>query len=422
MRATREHTPYKEPKFIKDKMPVAQAAFYLDQSAKRHNLKYSWQRLQETFGFEDYSLYINGVSNAKPPLRYSLAKELTDRRLAPFCVGMEIELENYSDDKKAVLTDILLDELPQQHYVCYDGSLQAGIEIVTAPRTPTEIKLQYSNYYRLLEKMRKAGMTAHDNGNCGLHFHFSRIALAAKDWKALQSFLKKHKALFYPLSRRTNDRYCKYKVGTGEKYMALNLSNTNTAEFRLFRGTLKQSSFLASYEICLSLVDYFRATKRRSIQSWAKHLKKYKYADKYCQEQLSAYFADLPSPVERRRLSAEERETRENDRAFRRHQREMRLVSEATSIINDAIRPLAVQGLEYCNTINHIGDQIVGVTLPIRASGFRQELIPVLERQTAAIAALQSWANRTNTYNRYLNIRRSSGWGNSRVYASVRTA
>jgi hypothetical protein len=60
------------------------------------------------------------------------------------------------------------------------------------------------------------------------------------------------------LARRGENQYTQYKKVDGEltkyqnrdRYAALNWQNDNTVEFRIFRGTLKYETFMASMELC----------------------------------------------------------------------------------------------------------------------------------------------------------------------------
>ncbi len=123
------------------------------------------------------------------------------------------------------------------------------------------------------------GYTSHDNESCGLHIHVSRSFFGADEntqkynlaklvWFYQQNFSDLSRA-----SRRTEQQinaYCKsseYKHPQDitdqlrknhnqiwDRYHAVNLSNYNTVEFRLGRGTLNYDSFSAWIDLTVTIV------------------------------------------------------------------------------------------------------------------------------------------------------------------------
>ena len=53
-----------------------------------------------------------------------------------------------------------------------------------------------------------------------------------------------------------------------DRYYAVNLSNDDTIEFRLFRGTLNPDSFLATLELVNTIVCYSRSDKSIDGMTW----------------------------------------------------------------------------------------------------------------------------------------------------------
>lgn len=159
----------------------------------------------------------------------------------------------------------------------HDGSLgDYGIEIVSNPMTIDYFKKV--DWAKLLKLCQESGYYSHDaNSSCGLHIHISR-SVFGKDEKSQELAIKKLVNFvnnffddFVKLSRRNstqvNDWCGKYydnytgvanskrlidrfnKGSHGDRYFAVNLTNDDTIEFRLFRGTLNLASFLASVDI-----------------------------------------------------------------------------------------------------------------------------------------------------------------------------
>ena len=61
-----------------------------------------------------------------------------------------------------------------------------------------------------------------------------------------------------------------------QKYQALNLLNSKTIEFRVFRGTLNYDTFIASMELCLVIYRYCTTGKNNSepaLNNWSRFIK-----------------------------------------------------------------------------------------------------------------------------------------------------
>lgn len=257
--------------------------------------------------FKNYDFNKHGFLNTKPDIRYG--EEVSVRKNSPL-IGLEIEIEHTRECAEE-LGDILNAYLKDMHYVCHDGSLQNyGYEIVTAPRTFSETRSKFIDMYKMLSELRRQGFTSHDNERCGLHFHVSRDYLSNIQWEKLACFVvRTHSKLFRKLSRRKDFQYCEFRktnYDRGSRYVAINCENSNTIEFRFFRGTIYHDSFFASCEIIMSLVEFFKTStaKRKTFQSYMNfmHKKKYKYAFNYIMPHLAEY------TMKRKTINAEEKQ------------------------------------------------------------------------------------------------------------------
>lgn len=119
------------------------------------------------------------------------------------------------------------------------------------------------------------GYTSHQAGTCGLHIHVNRDAFG--NTEGLQDvriarilyFFEKNWEELLKFSRRTQSQLNQWaarygykdqpgeildhakKGGEGGRYSCVNLQNRDTIEFRIFRGTLKYNTLIAT----LQLVD-----------------------------------------------------------------------------------------------------------------------------------------------------------------------
>lgn len=210
---------------------------------------------------EDSDIYdYHGFSNWE--------KQKLENEIPPYYIGFELEVENtqrsYDNNNLA--------RFAKNNYpvICSrDGSIDYGFEIVSHPLSYNYIIENQDKLKGMLSGLQEKGCESHNPGTCGLHFHVThphdddiidRIIL----------IMETYKQELITFSRRTSSQiesWCKFlsdvKEGedckslyfikknkeTSTRYMALNLTNYNTIEFRLFRGTLNFDTFMASVEL-----------------------------------------------------------------------------------------------------------------------------------------------------------------------------
>lgn len=210
---------------------------------------------------EDKDIYdYHGFSNWE--------KQTLENENPPFCIGFELEVENtHRDYGNDDLARFAKNTYP---VICSrDGSIDYGFEIVSHPLSYNYIVENQDKLKTMLSGLQEKGCESHNPGTCGLHFHVThphnddiidRIIL----------IMETYKQELIAFSRRTSSQiaeWCKFlsdvKEGedckslyfikknkeTSTRYMALNLTNYNTIEFRLFRGTLNFDTFMASVEL-----------------------------------------------------------------------------------------------------------------------------------------------------------------------------
>lgn len=223
--------------------------------------RYHSRDSRNTIGFGNYSLERDGLVGVHRYGAGTIDRIVRDRRGSAYLMGIEIEIEG-TTERVSEISETLQQYLPDKHICVYDGSLDStGLEIVTAPFAPSEIGKV--TWYRLVRRLSRLGCRAHDGDRAGLHVSISREYLRGETWNALRRWIVKQKLLLFALSRRTRESYAEYTL-SHTKYAALNLTKGAVGEFRLFRGTLKPSSFLASIEIVRSLVEFARGEQDRA--------------------------------------------------------------------------------------------------------------------------------------------------------------
>lgn len=159
-------------------------------------------------------------------------------------------------------------------YAKHDGSLDYGYEIVTQP----------SEYEYTLEKMKQImadasrDSTSHNNGRCGLHIHinknsFTELAIANimqiiyTNWDDFVLFSRRHGRQINWCNKvylnKNYDNTPTKIVGKDEnrdKYVAVNIIHPDTIELRLFRGTLKYNTFVATMQLVKNLIELARSS------------------------------------------------------------------------------------------------------------------------------------------------------------------
>ena len=237
------------------------------------------------FGSRNESLFNYFGPNDEP--------QLASDSLKTIFLGVEIELDGGGESQEKAKQ--LIDKLggKDKAYATHDGTLTDGVEIVTHPMTLEYHKesVDWQGFFALAGQL---GYTSHDAKTCGLHVHVSRNALGIKrstqerNIAAIMMLYEKYWEQFVKLSRRTNkqikrfafryltpmerDTLCpnyliqKAKTISG-KHFAVNILNEETIEFRIFRGTMRYSSFIATLELCEGIVRFVREHTLEQIQS-----------------------------------------------------------------------------------------------------------------------------------------------------------
>lgn len=189
--------------------------------------------------------------------------------------GVELEIDGggeYTDNAESILG--IANREQNLIYCKHDGSLDDGFEIVTHPMS-LDFQLHKMPWQAVLQRAIAMGYLSHQAGTCGLHIHVSRDAFGDTDDaqdKAIARvlfFVERHWNELLRFSRRTQRQMDQWaarygyrdqphemlehvKKGSGSRYTCVNLTNNDTIEFRMFRGTLKLSTLLAT----LQMVDY----------------------------------------------------------------------------------------------------------------------------------------------------------------------
>ena len=162
-------------------------------------------------------------------------------------------------------------------YIKHDGSLSDGMELVSHPMTLAfhQREMPWRDVFREAVRM---GYTSHQARTCGLHIHVNRTAFGDTEQEQedviarILYFVENHWNELLRFSRRTRTQMEQWAARYGrkddpkavldhakrnefERYKCVNLTNTETIEFRMFRGTLKWNTFLATLQMVNRICD-----------------------------------------------------------------------------------------------------------------------------------------------------------------------
>jgi hypothetical protein len=191
-----------------------------------------------------------------------------------FGVELEVDIGGRDEDNAQSILEIG-NSSDDCIYIKSDGSLNDGMEIVTHP-----MSLDYHmGYYweDVLNECVKLGYRSHQTSTCGLHVHVNRSSLGdtVERQEATISrilyFVEQHWNELLKFSRRSESAMNRWAARYGYesspkklldkakerygRYSAVNLCNHHTIEFRMFRGTLKLNTLLATLQMVNRICD-----------------------------------------------------------------------------------------------------------------------------------------------------------------------
>ena len=212
-------------------------------------------------------------------------------------LGVELEVDGGNNVYAATKS---ISEKFRNVYLKHDGSLSnVGFEIVSHPATLDYHKNKLG-WEDIMSVCAENGYKSHDCNTCGLHIHLNRGFLGKDETeqdlniaKLIILFDRFWEKYIIPFSRRRYeaiDRWAgkpglecvtsdteneivdkvKWYKSAG-RYKAINLMNLGTIEFRLFKGTLKLNTFLASLQFVVVITRFVKSIKLNDIftVSWS---------------------------------------------------------------------------------------------------------------------------------------------------------
>lgn len=194
--------------------------------------------------------------------------------------GVELEIDyggEYSDSARKLLAIANGNDRNDFLYIKHDGSLEEGMELVTHPMT-LEHHQNFMPWESILNKAVSLGYRSHQTSTCGLHVHVNRdslgdsVARQEETIARILFFVENHWNELLRFSRRTQSQMEQWAARYGRKdspkeqlehakgrylsrYTCVNLLNSATIEFRLFRGTLRYNTLIATLQLVNELCE-----------------------------------------------------------------------------------------------------------------------------------------------------------------------
>ena len=214
-------------------------------------------------------------------------------------IGVELEIDKGGETDKNASNILDVANCLSEHIYCkHDGSIDSGFEMVSHPMT-YEYHLNSMNWNKVFDTAIEMGYRSHQTQTCGLHLHVNRSAFGKgyeaqeetigrivffveKHWNELLKFSRRTEANInrwasrYGISTTAKDTYKNAKDKHCGRYVAVNLENYSTIEFRIFRGTLNYKTFIATLqlvdEICYWAINL--SDKEMEDMSWSNFVSK----------------------------------------------------------------------------------------------------------------------------------------------------
>ena len=211
-------------------------------------------------------------------------------------LGFELEVEECdgNDADNNYIASLIEGKLRNRVYMKYDGSLDAGFEVVTHPHTLEEYHTNFD--WSFLSTLVSGNFVSWNNSNCGFHVHISRKAFdAPSGYQAEVSHKMRFTKFIYDnqyqveriAGRKAND-YASFgdkgqilnKVLHGDqrngRYEVVNVYNDHTYEIRIFKGSLRKARLLSNIEFVHAVCEYTRNMKivaKHTPFAWSRFVK-----------------------------------------------------------------------------------------------------------------------------------------------------
>lgn len=192
----------------------------------------------------------------------------TENNKLPY-LGIELEVDyGGQEDCNAEKAMSIMNEKDTFVYTMRDGSLDDGFEIITQPATLKYHKYIKDKYNDMFNFLLSKNYLSQNTKSCALHVHFNRdfyqenekqyifnlIYLINKFWDKIILISRRKENEIERFSKKVKMPFEEYYNDANKSkkekyhYYSVNISNENTIEIRIFKGTLNIDMFFKTLE------------------------------------------------------------------------------------------------------------------------------------------------------------------------------
>ena len=230
--------------------------------------------------YEKKHSHIHSYNYKPDPIFYGQGKRFLG-------VELEVDCGGHDEENAERLLDLVNDP-DELIYIKSDGSIDDGFEIVTEPMT-LDYHMNQFPWDELCSEAIHMGYRSHQTSTCGLHVHVSRNGLGESyeeqeevisrilffveaHWNELLKFSRRSEYSMNRWAARHGYEHTPKEIldkakSSSNRYVAVNLCNYHTIEFRLFRGTLKLNTILATLQLVNRICDVAQNLTDQELQS-----------------------------------------------------------------------------------------------------------------------------------------------------------
>ena len=211
-------------------------------------------------------------------------------------IGFELELDSDHRFDREEIAEELQSRFGDFFAYENDGSLSYGFEMISQPASLSYHMSMMPKYRSAFQYLLENDIKSHDIKSCGLHAHLDRRYFGEKEDSSIAKLLflfERHRPELLKFSRRTEAQcsdWCRSRKQnySGEagwikkavmesrayshysnRYYSVNLTNDNTIEIRLWRGTLNPQTFEATLKFTARLAELCKNTRAVELAKMA---------------------------------------------------------------------------------------------------------------------------------------------------------
>ena len=211
-----------------------------------------------------------------------------EKRAESVYMGFELEVDSRQSLDREASAGWIKDRFDDFFHCENDGSLYNGFEIISQPASLNYHLEQMNDYTEMFRGLLTDGWRSNDVKTCGFHIHLDRYYFGPKGDSAIAKLLYIFEKFQEPLrvfSRRSVDQandwarsrkeqmsengaWIKKAIkdsknwpSHSDRYFAVNLTNSDTIEIRLWRGTLNPNTFEATLRFTARIAEICKNTR-----------------------------------------------------------------------------------------------------------------------------------------------------------------